>query len=292
MASDHVEPYRHILLVCWKPLHGMEIDAITRGDIATGLRRIERERGTRMGSLSRARLWTLYNWAIGEGLIANNPVIGTIKIEYTGKRERVLSDEELVKIWQACSDPENFPRGGNFGRVVKLLILLGARRSEITGMRWSELDLTKGSWTLPAERSKNKRAHTLPLPPAGLAIFDEISRERWNGKTWVSDESIFTTFGGMNVWRPLEKLYKQSGTHDWWLHDLRRTCATGMANMGIHPHVIECVLNHVSGFRAGVAGTYNRSTYEREMKVALIRWSEHVMALVEGRANNIVTLRA
>ena len=85
------------------------------------------------------------------------------------------------------------------------------------------------------------------------------------------------------VSRPQEALFKWSGTKDWWLHDLRKTCATGMGHLGIAPHVIECVLNHVSGFRRGVAGKYNRSVYEPEMKQALIRWSEHVLALVEGR---------
>jgi integrase len=237
--------YRHILLVYWKPLHGKELNAVTRRDIATGLRRIERERGERSADLARARLCTLYIWAMGQGLIEINPVIGTTKIEYTGKRERVLSDDELVKVWRACSAPENFPHGGNFGRVIKLLILLGARRKEITGMKWSELDLPNGTWTLPAERSKNHRAHTLPLPSAALAIFDEMSsHERWNGKARASDDYVFSSFGAMNVERPQHTLFEQSGTRDWWIHDLRRTCATGMANIGIQPHVIECVSRH------------------------------------------------
>jgi integrase len=286
--------YRHILLVCCKPLLGFDINAIKGRDISTTLRRIEDERGVRMAALVRNRLMTLFIWAMGEGFTETNPVLNTRKVEYTGKRERVLSDDELAKIWRACSDPENFPFGGNFGCVVKLLILLGARRKEITGMRWGELNLDNPknpTWTLPAERAKNGREHTLPLPPVAVTILNEIERERWNGTTWAADEYVFSTFGEMNTDRPKEKLYEQSGTKGWWLHDLRKTCATGMANLGIQPHAIECVLNHVSGFRRGVAGLYNLSNYASEMKTALIRWSDHVLALAEGRTEKVVPIR-
>jgi hypothetical protein len=78
---------------------------------------------------------------------------------------------------------------------------------------------------------------------------------------------------------------------EWVLHDLRRTVSTGMGDLGIHPHVIEAVLNHVSGHKAGVAGIYNRSTYEREKRVALDLWADHLLAIVEGRASNVVQMR-
>ena len=76
----------------------------------------------------------------------------------------------------------------------------------------------------------------------------------------------------------------------WRVHDIRRTVATGMADIGIQPHIIEAALNHFSGHRRGVAGIYNRSTYALEVKSALERWSNHVLALVEGRASNIVAM--
>lgn len=277
--------YRHILLVCCKPLHAFDINAIKRGEISTVLRRVEDERGVRMASLVRNRLMTLFVWAMGEGLTETNPVMGTRKIEYNVKRERILSDDELIRVWRACSAPENFPRGGIFGRVIKLLILLGTRRKEITGMKWGELNLDSNdpTWTLPKERSKNHRKHTLPLSPTALDILNEISHERWNGTTWAPDAYVFSSFGEMNVHRPQQALFKQSDTSDWWLHDLRKTCATGMGRLGIAPHVIECVLNHISGFRHGVAGKYNFAEYDPEVKKALLLWHEHVLALVEGR---------
>jgi integrase len=288
--TSTVRQYRLILLIYFKPLHGMAIDTIKRADIAPVLTQIERERGRRSAVLARARLWTLFAWAIGEGRLDANPVVGTREIEYSVKRERVLTGEELARIWRAC-DPVYFPRNGNFGRVVRLLILLGARRGEITGMAWNELDLPNGTWTLPGSRSKNHRAHTLPLPPPALAIFDEISRERWNGKAWAPDDYVFSYTSGMNVSRPLVPVLERCGVQDWWLHDIRRSVATGMAELGVLPHVIECVLNHVSGFRAGIAGVYNRSSYEREMAQALRRWGEHVLALVEGRGDKVIFLR-
>lgn len=280
--------YRSRLLICWQPLHRLNIDAVTRADIAVVLRRIEQERGTASAATARTMLCTLYIWAMGQGLIENNPVIGTTKIEYSGKRERVLSDEEIARVWRACSNPANFPNGGAFGRVIKLLILLGARHREVERMQWRELDLARATWTLPAERSKNHRALTLPLSPAALAIFAELS-----DNTQAPDAYLFSTFGNWGGGsRQVKKLREQADVHDWSPHDLRRTCATGMANLGIQPHVIECVLNHVSGFRRGVAGVYNRSSYEREVAEALLRWSTHVTTLAGDPVSNIVPLRA
>jgi integrase len=296
--------YRHILLVCCKPLLGFDINNIKRGEISSVLRRVEEERGVRMAALVRNRLMTLFIWAMGEGLTEMNPVIAARKVEYDGRRERVLSDDELVRIWRAC-EPENFPRNGNFGRVIKMLILTGARRKEITGMTRGEIDLDEGVWTLPAERAKNNRKHILPLSPPAYAILKELlEQKRWNGREWASDRFIFSSFGSMNVNRPRDALYKQSGTSDWWLHDIRKTVATGMGNLGIAPHVISCVLNHVSVFRmdlqgmtvnvqgprAGITGKYNLSPYFREKQQALNSWAEHVMALVEGRKKKVVQL--
>ena len=78
---------------------------------------------------------------------------------------------------------------------------------------------------------------------------------------------------------------------DWRLHDLRRTAATRMADLGVQPHVIEAVLNHVSGYRAGVAGTYNRAIYAAEKRAALVLWGEHVAGLADGSKGNVVPLR-
>jgi integrase len=299
--SSTAEQYRRILLGYCQPLHGFDISAIKRGDISMITRRVEDKHGTRSADLTRDRVQTLFTWAMGEGLTETNPVIGSRKIEYVGERKRVLSDDELVRVWLAC-DPENFRFGGNFGRIIRMLILTGARRKEVTGMRRGEVKLEDGVWILPGERAKNHREHVMPLSePAHTILEEALEQKRWNGRTMVADQFVFSTFGNMNVNRPLAALYEASGTKDWWLHDIRKTVATGMGNLGIPPHVISCVLNHVSVMRldlqgmtvnvqgphAGITGKYNLSPYFREMKQALDRWAEHVMALVEDRANKV-----
>jgi integrase len=157
-------------------------------------------------------------------------------------------------------------------------------------MRWSELDLDVGAWTLPAERSKNHRKHTITLPLPALTIIESVPRidER---------DHLFGARAGAGFtswpWRKQELDHCHAGTvKSFRVHDIRRTVATGMADIGIEPHVIEAALNHYSGHRAGVAGIYNRSSYESAVKAALTRWAEHVLALVEGRAGKVVTLRA
>jgi integrase len=151
-------------------------------------------------------------------------------------------------------------------------------------MCWSELD-DDGTWTLPAGRSKNNRGHTITLPAPALEIIKSVprtDRDHLFG-TWAGDG--FTTWS-----RSKEELDERlaSAVRPWRVHDIRRSVATKMADIGIEPHIIEACLNHYSGHRKGVAGTYNRSLYERAVAAALARWSEHVLALVEGRPSKVV----
>jgi len=217
-----------------------------------------------------------------EGWTPANPVIGTRKPADSKPREHVLNNAELVSVWRACGDD-------NFGRIVRLLILLGSRRAEVGGMRWSELDLDAGTWTLPAERSKNHRQHVIALPPAATEIIKSVPR--------TSRDQLFGDRAGKGFtsWsrgrQDLDRRFAGK-VRPWRIHDLRRTVATGMADIGVEPHVIEGALNHFSGHRHGIAGVYNRSNYERPVKAALARWGEHVAALVEGRASKVVSLHA
>jgi integrase len=214
------------------------------------------------------------------GIVENNPIIGTIQPNGGKSRERVLEDDEFAAIWNACKDD-------HYGKIVRLLILLGARRAEVGGMRWSELDLERGTWTLPAERAKNNRKHTLPLMPMALDIIRGVPR-------MVSRDQLFggRSDSGFCAWH-LGKiaLDRRSGVSNWTPHDLRRTVATKMADIGVQPHIIEQILNHQSGHRSGPAGIYNRSRYEREVRSALGMWADHVRALVEGGERRVVPMR-
>jgi integrase len=193
----------------------------------------------------------------------------------------VLSNAELVAIWNACGDDTP-------GRTIRLLILLGSRRQEVGGMRWSELDLDGGTWTLPAERSKNRRPHSITLPAPALDIIKSVPRSSRDHLFGDRAGSGFT--GWSNAKQELDR--RLAGTvKPWRVHDVRRTVATGMADLGIEPHHIEACLNHFGGHRRGVAGVYNRSSYDRAVAAALARWSEHVLALVEGREGKILALQ-
>jgi integrase len=146
------------------------------------------------------------------------------------------------------------------------------------------LNTVTGTFTLPKARSKNGRSHTLPLPPAA-----------WNIIGKRTDESRDQLFGlrstGFNVWsKSKQALDKRSGVSDWTVHDIRRSVATGMADLGIQPHVIEQILNHQSGHKRGPAGIYNRSNYEREVRAALATWADYVIALADGGSRKVLMM--
>jgi integrase len=263
-------------------LHPMAIAAITRADVAACIRTIVRKHSVPTAAAARRALSAFFAWAVADGLLGNgaNPVDGSHRPEDPKPRDHVPTAAELVAIWNACDGTSDFDKS------VRLLILLGNRRQEVGGMRWSEIDA--GVWTLPADRSKNGRAHVITLPPPASAIVESVPR--------TSRDCLFgdRASAGFTGWSrgKLDLDRKLAGTvRPFHLHDLRRAVATGMADLGIEPHHIEAALNHFSGHRRGVAGTYNRSSYENAVKAALLRWSEHVLALVEGRESNVVALQ-
>ena len=261
----------------FKPLHNAPIDQITRKDVAARLTKITLENGSITASRARIALSGFYVWAMGQGLAELNPVIGTTQPQEGKPRERVLDDGELAAIWRAAGDDA-------YGKVVKLLILTGCRRQEVGGMRWSELDLEKGSWSLPPERTKNGRAHMLPLMPLALSIIELVPRHR---------DHLFGTrsAGGFSDWGHARAALDQRLTvKPWRLHDLRRTCATRLCDLGVAPHVVETILNHQSGHRSGTAGIYNRSSYANEVKAALALWSDYLRTLVEGGERKVITI--
>jgi integrase len=266
----------------FRALHPLAITAVKRTDVAGCIRHIGRSHSTSTAAAARRALSALFAWTIAEGLMgdAANPVDGSHKPADPASRDRVLSENELKAIWSACEEDDH-------DRIIRLLILLGSRRQEVGGMRWSEFDLDAGAWTLPAERSKNHRQHAITLPAPALEIIRSVPhRER--------DQLFGDRAGeGFASWHRGKRALDQrlaGAVRPWRVHDIRRTVATGMADIGIEPHVIEAALNHYSGHRRGIGGVYNRSLYERAVAAALARWAEHVLALVEGRPSKVVAL--
>ena len=277
-----VEMQRYLCGSYFKALHSVPADQITRRDVAARLLVIDRERGVVTALRARSHISSFFAWGIAQGLMDSNPVVGAAQLKPPPARDRVLDDAELSAILRACEDDD-------FGKIVRLLIILGARRTEVGGLRWSELDLNRGVWLLPRERAKNAREHLLPLPALALWILETVPRV-------MNRDCLFgeRSGGGFTLWAAAKAALDARLAYQvrkWTLHDIRRTFATRLCDLGTAPHVVEQILNHQSGHRAGIAGIYNKSSYEREVKAALALWADHVRTLIEGGERKIVPMR-
>jgi integrase len=210
------------------------------------------------------------------GIVAQNPVVNTEQHKEVA-RDRVLSMEELAAVFAGCRDDDH-------GRITRLLALTGQRCREVAGMRWDELDLDQGIWTIPAARAKNKTAHKVPLSPAALALLPPRGA---GDHVFGRGKAGYNNFGEAKA--TLDARLPAT-MEPWTLHDLRRSAATHMSRLGVAPHVIEQTLNHLSGHKSGVAGVYNRNTYEREVREALLMWATHLTPSLTPRGR-VVSLR-
>ncbi|MCJ2108619.1 tyrosine-type recombinase/integrase [Methylobacterium sp. E-041] len=255
----------------WSGLHALPLASVRRADVAEQLRKITSGSGPQAALRARRTLSTVYVWAIGEGLTESNPVVGTNAPAVEVRRERVLTDDELAAVWAAC------PPTNDFGRIVRLLILTGARRDEVAGLRWSEIDTAGEVWRLPAARTKNKRPHEVPLSPAALEVLEAAPRLVGRPYAFGTGQGPFSGFS-----RAKARLDEQLGfAEPWRVHDLRRTAASGMQRLGTSVEVVEKALNHVSGTFGGIVGVYQRHDYAVERRAALDAWAAHVLKLAE-----------
>jgi integrase len=256
------------------PLHSLPADTLDQRTIADRLSRIEKDSGAVTANRVRAVMSAMFTWGMREGLALANPVINTHRREER-PRDRVLSDKELRLIWNCLPD-------GQYRSIVRLLVLTGQRVNEMAGLRWPEVDFDRGVISLPGDRTKNGLPHEVPMSHGVRALLQAQTQ---------SGELVFGNrrAGPFSVWSKAKSsldaaIAEASGKAipHWVLHDLRRSVATGMADIGIQPHIIEAVLNHVSGHKGGVAGIYNRASYAKEKAEALARWDAHVASIVGG----------
>jgi integrase len=259
-------------------LHNLPLAKIDQRTIAAQLARISARGSPVQANRTRASLSKFFSWACGEGLAENNPA-ALCNRNPEKSRDRVLSHNELKQIWAALPDSD-------YGAIIKLLILTGQRASEISDLQWSEIDRERGLISLPPSRTKNRRRHTVPMSDMVRAILEARPR---NGREFVFGASQKRGFTGWS--RAKNALDEVVKIPSWRVHDIRRSTATGMSEIGIPPWIVEAVLNHVSGSKAGPAGVYNKSTYEGEKAAALTRWAAHVAAIVEGRESNVTPMR-
>jgi integrase len=274
-VSRHLQKYA-------KPLHHFPIRAVSQRNISDLLDKIATESGDVTTNRVRTSLSTLYIWILRKGVrLPEGNVASNTNKRSEKSRDRVLADPELKQIWRACRDDD-------CGAIIKLLMLTGQRAREIAELRCKEVQ--DEQIELPAERTKNGKRHIIPLSEPAKAILAKFPRDDRNC-VFGRDRTGFS--GWSKAREKVDRRIAEAGRplDHWTPHDLRRTVATGMADLGIQPHIIEAVLNHVSGHKSGVAGIYNRATYDKEKREALNLWAEHVMATVEDRAATVVPLK-
>ena len=272
LLERHILPY-------WKD---RPVDQITRADVRAVLdRQVDRAPvlANRVYTITRK----MFGWAVSQDIIANSPFEGLEAPAKEKSRDRILTDEELCKVWRATGKTNVDPV---YRAMIRMLILTGQRRSEVAGLTWDEIDLKTRQWTLPATRTKNGRAHIVPLSDRAITALNAVPR--------LHERHVFSAngkhaIGGFS--QPKDRLNEVCGFSDWTVHDLRRTVASGMARLGINLPVIEKVLNHVSGSFAGVAGIYQRHDFAAEKRAALDAWSNHIAAIAAGKAAKVVSLR-
>jgi integrase len=279
--NSFAEIERHLRKNC-KSLHGVPLSKIDRRMVAARIAAIV-PRGKVIANRTRTSLSAFFAWCVREGLVDSNPVLNT-NTQPEKSRERVLDDDELRHIWNALGSDD-------YSTVVRLLMLTGQRANEMAALRWDEIQTD--TIELPGERTKNSRKHSIPIVPAVRAILENCQRR--------SDEFVFgrksgRPFRGWGVCKAaLDQRIQDNGAKvaHWTHHDLRRTVATWLAESGTAPHIVEAILNHVGGHKSGVAGIYNRAHYGPEKRIALTRWTDHVMSVVAGKQpDKIVALRA
>jgi integrase len=274
----------------WKPLHDVSIGDVRRKNVVAVIDNLAKIHGRVAADRARTSLSAFFSWAIDRGYCDATPVINIKARNQNGSRSRVLTEAQLVEVWRACLDDD-------YGRIVKLLILTAQRKSEIGNLDYREINTSDRLIELQPTRTKNGRAHLIPLSDEALAILKSASRRK--DRDFVFGRGA----GGFSGWsrakadldKRIRSARKDARSREpiapWVIHDIRRSVVTHLHERGFaQPHVVEAIVNHVSGHQAGVAGVYNKAVYLAERRRALDMWSDHIAALTAGRESNVVAL--
>ena len=252
-----------------RPWTGRSIHEISKRDVVDIVSAIEQRGAPASANKTLKSLKTFLSWCIGRAVLDKSPAEGVPLPAKQIARDRVLNDRELAQVIFAAR-----LMGGSYAGIIEFLALTGQRREEVAQLTWEELDLAHRTWTIPAQRSKNGKAHVVHLSDQALAVLKRVERR---------EPLVFSPFGTKpfqnfsNAKRELDRL---SGVTNWRLHDLRRTCVSGMARLDVAPHVADKILNHQSGTISGVAAVYQRHDFLAERRQALERWGAHVSRIV------------
>jgi integrase len=220
---------------------------------------------------------TFFKWCAHQHLIERSPMENMAPPPVGASRDRVLTEQELAAVYQTAWTGES-----SFHRLVCFLLLLGLRRTEAANLRWQWFNESTQMLTIPGEYTKNKRTLIIPYGSAVSTLLEKTprfsetylfpaAREQIKGKP----ATIMTGFS-----KPKANFDSECGVRNWVLHDCRRVVAVGLQKLGTRLEVIECLLNHVSGSRAGIVGVYQRYDYQPELRTAVQKWQEQLHALL------------
>ena len=245
--------------------NGKSIHEISKRDVVEVISAIEQRGAPIAANKTLKSIKTFLRWCVGRAVIDQSPAEGVPLPAKEVARDRVLDDQELAQVILAARK-----MGGPYGGIVELLALTGQRRGEVAGLTWQELNLEQRLWTIPKSRTKNAKAHVVHLSEQSMAA---LRRADQRGSL------VFSLLGT----KPFQEFNKAkslldqlSGVREWRLHDLRRTSVSGMARLGVAPHVADKILNHQSGTISGVAAVYQRHEFLAERRAALDLWGAHI----------------
>jgi integrase len=248
---------------------GRSIHEITKRDVVEAISAIEQRGAPSAANKALKATKTFLRWCVGRAVLDKSPAEGVPLPAKEVARDRVLTDQELAQVVVAARQ-----MGGPYGGIVEFLALTGQRREEVASIKSDELDFARCVWTLPKSRTKNGKEHVVHLSKQSIAVLKRARK---------AEPLVFSVLGT----RPFQEfsrakriLDQLSGVTQWRLHDLRRTCVSGMARLRIAPHVADKILNHQGGTISGVAAVYQRHEFLLERKEALDLWGNHLAKLL------------
>jgi integrase len=249
---------------------GRSIHEISKRDVVEVITAIEQRGAPVAANKTLKSIKTFLRWCVGRAVLDQSPAEGVPLPSKEVARDRVLDDEELARVILAARQV-----GGPYGDIVEFLALTGQRREEVARLQWEELDLARRVWTIPKSRTKNAKAHVVHLSGEALAAVKQADQQ---------GPLVFSLLGTkpfQEFSRAKRILDQLSGVTGWRVHDLRRTCVSGMARLGVAPHVADKILNHQTGTISGVAAVYQRHEFLAERRAALDLWGAHVSQLLK-----------
>lgn len=264
-----------------------ELKGFTRQDARKFLKTYAEAGQAVHGNRIHATLSKMLNFAVDEGHIQANPVLGLAKLSNEESRERAYNRDEIKALWEAFG-----AEAANVAPLLKMLMLTGQRRGETARMKWADVNPAKAVWIIPRSETKNKQEHTVPLPPMAMDLLAEL-KPLTGGQPYVFN-SLYKDAAHVNPFSKLTiRIQKRSGVSDFRIHDIRRTVATQLAEDGTPQQVLKKILNHSAGARQDVTAIYNRYDYLEEKRAALLNWQRILSTIITGEDEecNVRTLK-